>query len=931
MEVLLLEAVGLPAGCLLSVRAGAARRQAPAVPDKLRFSFPVVPKSKEAVKVDLLMPIGGTVLDFMGAGVTDISLPGLDGEKDGMRMSLKVQEVQNGSMDMNSAEDKKGAARGDGTARRRHREALSARNYLDQHGLLTWLQVLFQDLIRDQPADPWSYVEGKTAMARQSAGGHVSSWSRPGSAQWKEAGSKAPVEPSEVEVLRKQAGVGLAEADADGRLAAVVSQQASGKEKVPPQGLCDATMRMSPGEPAGENLETIRNMAKVSLLKACSDGRFPNSLQKVIGSNEEPSGPPEVPSGPPEAPQKTFGDDGLPSSMQKEARLEPSDVDELAMQRKTSGVGSIDLLRDWAREALGSAAVDGRLTTTLEEVSKDRMVAEEGEEPRLQTLALLSRASKDGRLAAALQKGKAPMKISVSKDSLDWRSPKSTPYADVRADELRMRARSALTRAGLDRTLSSPSGKRVPQVVASSDEAPVVRRRSHSEGELNPEELRAAARSALWDASLDGRLTIALKNAKGRSESDADRIEQIRERARQALTQVASPSRGSTGGRELRFGSEGLLRPSAEDSDVEALRRRARSALSEASLDGRLTEALRELELDVNALQRKAEISLSESVLDQRRVSTNSLDLSASAGEESAEDLRNFARDALTRACIDGKLEAAMEDALGSRAQFKTIEREDSPGDLRNLARDALTRACLNGKLDAAMEEALGSRTQFKSTIEHEDSTEDLRNFARDALTRACLNGKLDVAMEQALASRTQFKSTMEAEDSDVQEVRKTRSVLYKAEMETRSSSIVQSAKQQAKPKLGEDAAEALRMFARETLTRACVEGTLDTAIEEARKPSPGVEQVPAVLEAQDTEATLLEAAYQVRQSLSELRLHAERQITDLREQVNEARRDLFDFHTEVKGEFFELGETAREAKREVNELRDRTLARGSS
>jgi len=44
---------------------------------------------------------------------------------------------------------------------RRHRTAITARQYLDHHNLLSWVQLLFQDLERDRPLDPWSYIQGK--------------------------------------------------------------------------------------------------------------------------------------------------------------------------------------------------------------------------------------------------------------------------------------------------------------------------------------------------------------------------------------------------------------------------------------------------------------------------------------------------------------------------------------------------------------------------------------------------------------------------------------------------------------------------------------------------------------------------------------------------------------------------------------------------
>ena len=45
-------------------------------------------------------------------------------------------------------------------------EALSAKKYLDEHQLLNWAHRLFQDLIHDQPEDPWAYIDRRTVEAQ---------------------------------------------------------------------------------------------------------------------------------------------------------------------------------------------------------------------------------------------------------------------------------------------------------------------------------------------------------------------------------------------------------------------------------------------------------------------------------------------------------------------------------------------------------------------------------------------------------------------------------------------------------------------------------------------------------------------------------------------------------------------------------------------
>lgn len=46
----------------------------------------------------------------------------------------------------------------------RHRLAIQARTYLDEHSLLHWVQEMLQDIIRDKPVDPWAYINEHTSQ-----------------------------------------------------------------------------------------------------------------------------------------------------------------------------------------------------------------------------------------------------------------------------------------------------------------------------------------------------------------------------------------------------------------------------------------------------------------------------------------------------------------------------------------------------------------------------------------------------------------------------------------------------------------------------------------------------------------------------------------------------------------------------------------------
>lgn len=174
MEVTLAESENLPEGCLLSIRAGTTRRQAPADPDKFVLRFPKGQLHADMFKVDALMPIGNAVLGLEpGRDRYDVSFGNKDGLDLAMKVTLLIREAVQAAGETSTpvAPDRVEAAGSPAaTASRRHRLAVSAQSYLNRHGLLKWAQVLFQELIKDQPDDPWAYIDARTNKARSRAG-----------------------------------------------------------------------------------------------------------------------------------------------------------------------------------------------------------------------------------------------------------------------------------------------------------------------------------------------------------------------------------------------------------------------------------------------------------------------------------------------------------------------------------------------------------------------------------------------------------------------------------------------------------------------------------------------------------------------------------------------------------------------------------------
>lgn len=175
MELHVVETEGIPDGCVLSVRAGATRRQAPVSSDR-PFRFNCSVEEAAPFKVDVLEPVATARLilrpgeerrsdcqytiplepsnSFEGSGPSPTPPPG---NKD-MFVTIAVSPGD----ETQEAEE---AARTDdaekGPSNSRIGQANAAREYLDKHNLVEFTQLLVQSVIKEQPERPYEF------MARQ--------------------------------------------------------------------------------------------------------------------------------------------------------------------------------------------------------------------------------------------------------------------------------------------------------------------------------------------------------------------------------------------------------------------------------------------------------------------------------------------------------------------------------------------------------------------------------------------------------------------------------------------------------------------------------------------------------------------------------------------------------------------------------------------
>jgi len=149
MEISLHDAKGIPDSCIISIRAGATRRQAPLETVRTHpLKFPSPTESCcEPLKIDVLQPIATARLV-------------LHPNKDGYCMVLDSQDesfMQLGLGIHNTNSTDKEPANTLATTKYQD-AATSAREYLEFHGLLRYVQSLLHAVIQVRPKDPYDFM-----------------------------------------------------------------------------------------------------------------------------------------------------------------------------------------------------------------------------------------------------------------------------------------------------------------------------------------------------------------------------------------------------------------------------------------------------------------------------------------------------------------------------------------------------------------------------------------------------------------------------------------------------------------------------------------------------------------------------------------------------------------------------------------------------
>ncbi|CAJ1428904.1 unnamed protein product [Effrenium voratum] len=144
MEVKVLSKTGVTDDAVLSIRAGTVRRQAQ-ISSGRPFRFPKITLEENPVKIDILQQVGTAYL---------VTKPGEDQYKVSFEGEFNAElEVQLSQMDGSEpkaeVEDRKQEAVA---------SAKDAKEYLENHQVLQFVQAVLQTVIKERPSDPFEYM-----------------------------------------------------------------------------------------------------------------------------------------------------------------------------------------------------------------------------------------------------------------------------------------------------------------------------------------------------------------------------------------------------------------------------------------------------------------------------------------------------------------------------------------------------------------------------------------------------------------------------------------------------------------------------------------------------------------------------------------------------------------------------------------------------
>jgi len=401
---------------------------------------------------------------------------------------------------------------------------------------------------------------------------------------------------------------------------------------------------------------------------------------------------------------------------------------------------------------------------------------------RYQARNLLMQASRSGELSGVLQT-QAPRRQSAVQQATQEETAQGV-------DALRQEARRVLMEASLSGQLSD-AVQALPSQQAAAPNEP-----AQEQPAQDLDMVRQQARNLLMQAGVSGQLSEALQAVASRQpleqfvqEQPSKNVDMLRNQARDVLVEASLSGQLSEAMQELELQRQPValkevandqpLEAQLADDGVEHARLEARNLLIEASLSGRLADALREAcaAVDVVVSQSPVEQPAEGADILQRALDEPEEPQLLDQAPTDLEPLRVRVKDLLTEASLTGDLVTALQGSaprLSLAAEETTTEQEEIEL-LRYEAKSTLMQASLSGQLatelravttdeEPAAHAVLAAPEEEAPTAPEEDlatqqsveqaegNIEVLRQAAKNALMQASLSGQLAIELRAALA-----------------------------------------------------------------------------------------------------------------------------------------------------------------------------------
>lgn len=279
MEVQVTDTFGLEEDVIVSIRCGSVRRQAPLESVQSHpFKFPPqLEDVSEPLKIDLLKPVASTRL-VLHPAEEQYSI-GFE-QDDSIAMGLHVMAGAPEASESTTVGAKDTGAKD---------SASSAKDYLEQNGLLKYVQSLLQAIIQDKPEDPFSYMIEQLSAAQSASIACERAMSRPTSAMRRPAALAGSGPPSARQTPPKQK---------------MVAQSSAPKEEVPlPSQLVDdmpaepspvtaVAVPAKPVQTTRPEVEALRENIRAKVEQSLANGVLEQGLVTLQRKkSQEPGGP----------------------------------------------------------------------------------------------------------------------------------------------------------------------------------------------------------------------------------------------------------------------------------------------------------------------------------------------------------------------------------------------------------------------------------------------------------------------------------------------------------------------------------------------------------------------------------------------------------------------------------------------------------------